>query len=372
MQPLVSIAMPARNAQATVALAIRSLLGQTYADWELFIVDDGSSDDTVRIARRFVDQRIHVQTHGRQLGLAARLNEIIDQCSGDYFARLDADDIAYPERLQRQIDFLLRHESVDLLGTGAMLFDRGGGAIGLFPVRTIHAEICRDPWSGFYLAHPTWMGRTAWFRRHRYRPELAKAQDQDLLLRTHGSSTFACLPETLVGYRQETLSLRKIIAGRFSFSRALIRQARIERRFVHAVTGPVKQVGKSILDTLAISSGLGRRLLRHRATPASETERAHWNAVWVALKHRLSRSDVRLHGIHRAARQQIAQRGTRAASLRHGGTFGAPGTRRQGNLDRAGVRSRFGSSTTVYSRSIATWASTHAVSLWPLCDRLQR
>jgi glycosyltransferase involved in cell wall biosynthesis len=284
VQPLVSVAMPARNAQATVALTIRSLLGQTYTNWELFIVDDGSNDDTMGIARGFDDQRIHLQAGGRRLGLAARLNQIMDRCSGDYFARLDADDIAYPERLQRQVDFLLHHESVDLLGAGAMVFDKDGSAIGLFPVHTGHAEICRHPWSGFYLAHPTWMGRIAWFRRHRYRPEMTRAQDQDLLLRTYRSSTFACLPETLGGYRQETLSLRKIIAGRMSFSKALIRQAGIERRYVRMVSGPVKQAGKSVLDTLAISSGMGRRLLRHRALAASDAERARWSAVWAALQ----------------------------------------------------------------------------------------
>ena len=167
---------------------------------------------------------------GQRRGLAARLNQAIELARGRYLARMDADDIAYPERLERQLAFLEAHPEVDLLGSGMMVFADDGHPAGLYNVRTTHAEICARPLSGFYLAHPTWMGRIDWFRKWRYDPVCRKAQDQDLLLRAWRSSRYAALPEPLVGYRQDAFSIRKSWLGRYYFSRAILRVSASEGR----------------------------------------------------------------------------------------------------------------------------------------------
>jgi hypothetical protein len=178
------------------------------------------------------------------------------------------------------VAFLEAHREVDLLGTGAMVFAGDGVPVGLFPARARHEEICARPWAGFYLAHPTWMGRVEWFRRHRYDASVTKAQDQDLLLRAWDSSQFAALPEPLLGYRQESLSIGKILAGRYFFGRALVRKARAAGAPLFAVRGLVGQAAKAVVDAIAIATGLSRTLLRHRAQAFPELEAARWREVW--------------------------------------------------------------------------------------------
>lgn len=278
--PLISVAMAARNAESSIETSIRSLLRQTYQNWELIIIDDGSVDQTARRIRAFGDSRIRLHIGEHQAGLAARLNQAIDDARGKYVARMDADDVAYPERLERQVTYLERHPEVDLLGTGAMVFADSGGAVGVFPLRQSHAEICARPWAGFYLAHPSWMGRHEWFLRNRYWVGMQKAQDQELLLRTFRDSTFACLPEILMGYRQESLSLRKILRGRLNFCLALARNAPRSCGYARTFHGLAGQVAKAVIDMAVISTGMGRVILRHRARSPEQRHVEEWKQVW--------------------------------------------------------------------------------------------
>lgn len=279
--PLVCIAMPAYNAAKTISLAINSILNQTYSNWRLFVFDDGSSDETRDVVSSFQDPRISLCTDKERRGLAARLNQIIDFCSGDFFARLDADDIAYPDRLRKQVEYLLEHPSVDLLGTGALVFKQDGQAEGHYPVRVTHSDLCRHPWSGFYLAHPTWMGKLGWFKMYRYREDMAKAQDQDLLLRSYRRSHFAVLPEILTGYRQETLTLKKIIPGRFHFSKAFVREAWKNSEYLPMFLAPFLQLIKLFVDIFSITTGRIGIIRRHRALPINNEIAREWDKVWL-------------------------------------------------------------------------------------------
>jgi len=269
-----------RNAAATIGSALRSLRLQAYGDWELLLLDDGSSDDGVDRARCFADARIRIVSDGRRLGLAARLNQAIDLARGRFLARMDADDVAYPERLERQFAFLQANPEIDLLGSGMMVFADDGRPVGLYPVLETHAEICRRPYSGFYLAHPTWMGRTQWFRRWRYDPTCRRAQDQDLLLRSYAHSKFAVLPEPLAGYRQDALSVKKSLAARYFLARAIAREAWRDHAYAAGAAAVALQAAKFAADAFAISSGLSRRLLPHQAVPFTEAEASRWREVW--------------------------------------------------------------------------------------------
>ena len=221
--PLISIVLPAFNAEKTIGDAIASILHQTHKNWELLLIDDGSKDQTVEIARRFNDPRIKIFADGINKGLPTRLNEAIDSSSGIYFARMDNDDISFPERLGKQVEYLESHPEIDLLGTRAMAFITPGIAMGLFPFRGTHEEICSRPWNGFYLPHPTWIGRIEWFRKYRYH-DVNRAEDQDLLLRSYTDSRFACLPEVLFAYRlRSKVSLKINMAARKSLLMSQIR-----------------------------------------------------------------------------------------------------------------------------------------------------
>lgn len=280
--PIVSIGMPVRNCESTVRPAIRSLLKQTYENWELWLLDDGSIDGTVNIVREFNDSRINVISDGQNLGLAARLNQAVGLARGKYFARMDGDDISYPARLARQVAFLESRQDVDLLGCGAVVFDGKGRAVGRLPTNLEHSEICAKPSAGFYLAHPTWLGRMEWFRKHPYREDAMRAQDQDLLLRTYRQSRFAALPDILLGYRQMSLSLSRTLRGRYHFSRALAYQL-IRGGDWKLAYGLVEQPLKGLLDAFAMSTQLNYRLLRHRAIPIDEQTRLEWEKIWSAF-----------------------------------------------------------------------------------------
>ena len=115
--PMVTVAMSVHNAAPTLESALQSILWQTFQDWELIVVDDGSTDQTPRILSRFTDRRVRlVQGEEGQKGLAFRLNQCVQLARGKYIARMDADDISYPERLERQVQYLETHPDIDLLG----------------------------------------------------------------------------------------------------------------------------------------------------------------------------------------------------------------------------------------------------------------
>jgi glycosyltransferase involved in cell wall biosynthesis len=270
--PTVSIGMPVYNCEKTVATSIQSILNQTFTDWELIVIDDGSRDETFATAAYFRDPRIRIIDGRENLGLPDRLNQAVRMSVGKYFARMDGDDIAYPERLAKQISFLDQHPEVDLLATSMSVFKDDGSLIGLRPAPVSHAAICAHPWAGFPMAHPTWMGKTGWFRVNPYRGDAVRMEDQELLFRTYTTSTFACLNEVLLAYRENSLSLKNNLLARRNVVRALWQSAGRSRKYWMAARGTLAQLTRALLDTAAISAGLDYKLLRHRARPVPSGE----------------------------------------------------------------------------------------------------
>ncbi|WP_156902619.1 glycosyltransferase family 2 protein [Desulfomicrobium escambiense] len=222
-RPLVSVILPVLNGEKSLVIALKSIVDQTYDNWELFVLDDGSIDKSVTIINDIQDHRVFPILPNHDRGLALRLNQGIHMANGKYIARMDADDISFPERLARQVEFLEAHPDVDLVGTRILVFRDDGSVIGHPFFAESHDAICARPWNGFPLPHPTWMGRADWFRRHQYAvPEYKRAEDQELLLRTHEVSTFACLPDVLLAYRQGPFCLKKTLVGRANLLKAQI------------------------------------------------------------------------------------------------------------------------------------------------------
>jgi glycosyltransferase involved in cell wall biosynthesis len=277
---LVSIGMPVRNCQATLHLALESLLVQTYSNWELLLINDGSLDETLQVAAQFSDPRIKIYSDGESRGLTVRLNQAISMSRGSYFARMDGDDIAYPERLERQVGYLERHPEVDLVGAWVMVFNSAGAPLGKRIGPETHDAICARPWAGFPMAHPTYVGQLGWFRRYRYNKIASKSQDQELLLRSYRFSQFANVPMILLGYREGRIDLKKILTGRWFLAQALVGEFRRQQQPGLAARALVEQVLKAIVDCMAVGSGLNYRLLRHRARPITDAERWTWERVW--------------------------------------------------------------------------------------------
>ncbi len=278
--PCVSIGMSVYNCAATVDAAVRSIVNQTFSDWELLLMDDGSTDGTVDLARSHSDARIRIFSDRLHQGQGACLNQAIDLAQGKFFARMDGDDVSYPERLALPGEYLEEHPEIDLLGGGMLIFGRGGEVLGARESQVTHEQICRRPWAGFYIAHPTWLGRMEWFRKYLYRSEADPAQDHDILLRSYENSRFAALPEIVLGYREEELSLGKILRLRRSVVRSAVREAFSKQNYLIGVDAVVEHTLKGLTECVAIGTGLDYSVLRHRAVPADESTVRRWRNVW--------------------------------------------------------------------------------------------
>ena len=123
MKPKVSVIMPAYNAERYIGEAIESILNQSYKELELIIIDDCSSDSTLELVKKYKDNRIKLLKNNENRGIAYTTNYGIDISSGEYIALLDDDDIAYPERLEIQVNYLEKHPEIDILGGRTEIID---------------------------------------------------------------------------------------------------------------------------------------------------------------------------------------------------------------------------------------------------------
>lgn len=224
--PLITVVMPVFNAANYLNLAIDSIIDQTYTNWEMIAIDDGSTDNSLAILLHYQlrDKRIKVFSRENK-GIAYTLNQGIEKANGDFIARMDADDISMPTRLELQLDALIVNPSLDLIATNAFLIDDQNKSVGELMCSTGHANICKRPWVGFLMPHPTWLGRTEWFRKYHYAiPAPYLCEDQELLLRAHIDSKFAVLPNYLFRYRvRAEFSIVKKIKTRLSLFKHQLR-----------------------------------------------------------------------------------------------------------------------------------------------------
>ena len=122
--PKVSVIMPCFNVEKYIGEAIESVLNQTFKDFEFIIINDGSTDDTAEIAKRYAkqDKRINLIDNKENRGFIARLNDCLDIACGEYVAKMDSDDISLPERLQKQVEFLDANPDIGMVGCGYKKF----------------------------------------------------------------------------------------------------------------------------------------------------------------------------------------------------------------------------------------------------------
>jgi glycosyltransferase involved in cell wall biosynthesis len=212
---VVSVLLCVFNGADTVEAAVESIVSQTLRDWELIIVDDGSTDGTRTALARYTDPRIRVVYNDKNRGLPASLNIAFRHSSGELIARMDADDIALPDRLAKQARFLSEHPEIDVLGGAALLL----GVDGLSTRRETHEEMASYAFTENPLIHPTVMLRRSFLEElGGYDETIRRAEDYDLWLRGIARFRYYNLQEPLIRYRPPT--------------RATFRQARDAARAV--------------------------------------------------------------------------------------------------------------------------------------------
>lgn len=215
MTDLISVGIPFFNAEKYLAFAIKSVIAQSYKNWELILIDDGSTDNSLKIAQEFSlkDARIRVICDGKNRKLPYRLNQLILESKGNYIARMDADDIMHPERLERQSNFFKKNTQFDLVSAGLISINSNNQVKGYRKVDKLYSDFGM-PKLSYPIVHPSIMARKSWYERNYYSEKFPRAEDFELWTRSIVNNDFkmAVMPELLLYYREEgNLSLDKLV-----------------------------------------------------------------------------------------------------------------------------------------------------------------
>lgn len=213
-QPLVSVVMTAYNAAEFVGEAIASIQAQTYPNWELIVVNDGSTDNTGKILVDLAknDQRIKMVHCRKNKGASVASNLGLSKARGSFIARMDSDDIALSDRLDKQINFLLNNPDVIVVGGQCELIDRDGVVIGIknFPIK--HLDIYDALYQYNPIQHPSLMINTKLLGTDKitYHTEVLLAHDLEILFKLAQFGRLANLSDIILKYRihNDSLSLR--------------------------------------------------------------------------------------------------------------------------------------------------------------------
>jgi glycosyltransferase involved in cell wall biosynthesis len=203
--PLVSVIMPVYNAERYLDEAVASVLGQTYGELELIMVDDASTDGSLAAARRWQerDPRVRVFANGENLGVARTRNIAMSHARGSYVAPLDNDDAAHPERLALQVAFLEAHPDHGLVGSDIEIMDEGSRTTGYRAYPRDDAAIRRSLLRQNPIANPASMFRMALFRElgGAYDEGHCPVEDYEFVVRAATRTRIANLPRRLTRYR---------------------------------------------------------------------------------------------------------------------------------------------------------------------------
>lgn len=204
--PTISVLLPVYNGEPFLRAAIESILTQTVRDIEVLIVDDGSTDESLQTIKALArdDDRIRFRSRSN-LGLVATLNELIQWAESPFIARMDADDIALPERFERQLDRFARDPELLALGSDTWCIDSKGRRLMVVRMPHSHHEIdecAMQVATGTGMCHPSMMFRSTAFKlAGPYSDEFWPAEDADLILRIVEKGRVANLDEALLLYR---------------------------------------------------------------------------------------------------------------------------------------------------------------------------
>lgn len=202
--PLVTVLMGVWNSSRYLDEAIRSIVDQTFEDFTFLIIDDGSSDGSAEIIERWAkwDHRIVPIHHDENRGLTECLATGVEHARTPLVARMDADDVSLPERLEVQVRFLEEHQDIDVLGSWAYEVGERGEVLGERRYPTSHEELVRLLWTN-PIIHPTVMFRRDSVRNvGSYARSVQKRQDYDLWFRcVAGGLRLANVPRSLLKYR---------------------------------------------------------------------------------------------------------------------------------------------------------------------------
>jgi glycosyltransferase involved in cell wall biosynthesis len=300
--PAISVVVPAYNAAEYLESALASVQAQTFTDFEIIVVDDGSKDQTKAILERIAAHEPRLRIISRpNTGIVGALNDGLAAARGEFVARMDADDLCLPQRFEKQIAFLRAHPDCVCLGSAFLYIDAAGGLIKECSRPTDHATIEHELLSGNggVIIHPAAMFRRAAIEQAgRYREKAQWIEDLDLYLRLAQIGRLSNLSEVLFHYRfhEQSVNFTRN-QGRHERKLTVLTEAHAARGLpFDAATFPPPDFKSAIstddLRDFAVTSLQYGRLGRpwhyaFRALRAEPASRSSWRTFTYVLKHRL-------------------------------------------------------------------------------------
>jgi glycosyltransferase involved in cell wall biosynthesis len=254
--PFISVILPVYNAEKYILASIQSILSQTYSNFELIVLNDGSTDKSGEIIKEIDDSRIVYVEHPN-CGLASTLNKGLGLAKGQFIARQDADDISYPQRFEKQIAFLRTHPQCGLLGTWAQIIDEKGNVTSRYhrhetENNSIKFTLCFDN---------SFVHSSVMFRKEvlstvgNYDSSVHHlVQDYEYWFRISRKYQLANLSETLLDYREVGSSISRITSD---FSRVVAEQS---SQNLSNYFSPAQVLAPEILSSLHHGINLSHRL----------------------------------------------------------------------------------------------------------------
>ena len=269
-----TIGLPFYNNEKTLADAIRSVFAQSFQDWQLILVDDGSQDRSLEIAMSIDDPRVCVVSDSMNMGLPTRLNQIAELALGDYIVRMDADDMMHPSRLEEQLSILDQRPDVDVVGSAMYSVDESYAIQGIRGHRPLQTAP-RFALAHGILVHVTVVARRRWFAEYPYNESLRRGQDRDLWCRSCVDSKFSVTSRPLMYVRE--VKGQQVINN---YLRGCRSDRELFRKYGPSYVGNVdtcRLIGKSYMKSaghkLAHALGLYDALIKRRNSPLPSPER---------------------------------------------------------------------------------------------------
>lgn len=267
----ISIGIPFYNTEEYLEHAIASVIAQTHKNWELILIDDGSTDGSLELAQDIakLDSRIRVISDGQNKKLPYRLNQIIDESKYCYIARMDADDLIHPRRLEKQLKFLLENPNFDLVSSGLVSIDNYNNVYGYRSPSSLNVDFNKVNLS-YPINHATILVRKEWYQRNKYNVNYPRSQDYELWCRTSSNKDLAVaiLPDLLYYYREEGLINSKKLINAYNAGLKIYSQYSHKYSLKKFITTQVKKGAVTLLEHFGQLQILARKRNKEKIEPS--------------------------------------------------------------------------------------------------------
>lgn len=266
--PKVSVIIPVYNRERYIAAAIDSILAQSFTDFELLLIDDGSTDNSVAVMQAYTDPRVRLVCNESNRGIPKTRNRGIELACSEYIAMLDSDDVALPHRLAKQVAFLDRHQDYAVVGSWATVMKQEGRPprrIGILPVSP--GDVQSRLLFHCSLTQSSIMTRTAVLRAYRYREQYVVCEDFDLWVRLARHYKLGNLPTFLVQ--------RRMHPGRVTYEKTQL----TKERKLQIFRTQLIELGVTFTDTDLERHFLLLRMKNSQFTP--DREYLTWADAWL-------------------------------------------------------------------------------------------